>query len=822
MADQAPSLEGYLAQQPAAPATTGTPAPSLEGYLESQNPTPKDAEYKAPDTGVLGAYEKALNRDASTVIPGVGLLGGLAQGFMKTADKAVLGTADIINQHFNWGAGEPPIPVPSEATRRALTENNRPGQGTGGFLGDAAMFAIPAGVAGEVLAGAPLAARLLAQAAIGGGVAAAQNSGDPMSTATGTIMGATGEASAPLIKFVGDAAKDIQPTLANFSKSFGATPLQKGIVSETLPTLVKEGVKPAGSVPEMAAEIAKRLAGAKVPPKAPTLENFARSFGGATPQQQGVISDALATLIKDKVIPADDAVAMAKEVQARLAKLPEPPRATTVANYARSFGATPAQTAVVSDAAPDLIKAGMAPQDSLPKMAQAVERALSNTPVPTRSLTLNNYSRSFGASQGENAAITKAMPTLARDGITPASSAPEMHEVITKKLEDLGGQYRAIPADIADRTISANDVIKDLRNQQKKFIGGVEHVSKEVPSGLVDEYGNPSMTTKTTARPLITNANQGYYNQIEREIEDVQKFASTSKDGTITFKNLQHLRDGANGRTNWQSLPADRNLYDDVGNVYRSNMNKLAPETTQLNRDYATYKQLESISKKSVDTGRGAANPDIWEGHGNTPFARLSAARDVLEKNLAQNKEVSSGLWEGQEGTPYARYKSLNDILQKNLSEGRVSNESGIWHGQENTPYAHYHALNDVIQKNLNEGKGTTKSGLDVLLHKAEGAGYGLTVGSEIGHHVAGIPGSLIGGAVGMYAVPKLAEPIVQALRNISESSALGNAAPGARRALQAAIQTGKSDVIKRAIQGISRATITGAIAGPAHEQRTQ
>lgn len=629
-----------------APGTAAPPqsSPSGQTYSASDeiggDATPGKGSVTIPDKGLLGAYEKALNTDASKVIPFTGLLGGLAQGALKAADKAVLGTADVINQHFNWGAGGPPIPTPSDETRRALTENNLPGQGTGGFLGDAAMFALPAGEVGAVMKGAPLAARLLAQAGVGAGVSAAQNSGNPAATVTGAVLGGAGELVPAAVKGVVSAAKDVQPTLENFAKSFAATPLQKGVISETLPTLVKEGVKPTLSVPEMAAAI-----------------------------------------------------------DAKLAATPVPPKALTVDNYARSFGATPTQTKEIG----------------------------------------------------------KALPTLMRDGITPAETSEQMRDSIKSKLAELGAKYEQQATDMSpvkqrdgstvyttlgDREIDANEVVGRLRKLQSQFVGGVKQVSEEAPTGVVDSSGRPITTTKTRSVPLVTNANQPYYDKIGKEIEDAKDFASANN-GSLTFDNVRHLRDGANGRTNWQAAPADQNLYKDVGNAYRQVLDKIAPETTQLNRDYATYKNLHTLADENASMRRGVdAKPDLWEG-------------------------------------------------------------------QEDTPYAHYRALQDLAQKNLAEGRGTTQSGLDRLMHRAQGGEYGLALGSELGHAVAGLPGAVVGGGIGMYAVPRLAGPIVQALRNISDSGALTNASPAAKRALEVAIRTGKSDVIKRAIQGVSRKAAT-------------
>ena len=110
--------------------------------------------------------------------------------------------------------------------------------GAGKFLEQAAEFALPGSVAAEATKGASLAARALAQAAVGSGVSAAQTGGDPMATAAGGALGGGAEVIGPLVSGVKAAIAEKSPTLANWAESFGnATPTQKARISRSLNVL---------------------------------------------------------------------------------------------------------------------------------------------------------------------------------------------------------------------------------------------------------------------------------------------------------------------------------------------------------------------------------------------------------------------------------------------------------------------------------------------------------------------------------------------------------------------------------------------------------
>lgn len=225
--------------------------------------------------------------------------------------------------------------------------------------------------------------------------------------------------------------------------------------------------------------------------------------------------------------------------------------------------------------------------------------------------TAENYAKAFAATPGQKPIIGNAVETLKRDGIQPTDSPAEMQAAIKNQLTQLGQRYQALDPKIANRTIDADRVIADLKQQQAAYTHGAQTATKEVPAGLVDERGHPITRTETASQPFVSNANRAYHQALQNEINDVQTLAK-AHGGKLTFSDLQYLRDGSNGRVNFASPSEEWNLYRGVGNAYRRAMDQIAPETTRLNRDYARYKTLESIADKNVSMGRGTT-PSAFE-----------------------------------------------------------------------------------------------------------------------------------------------------------------------------------------------------------------
>lgn len=196
--------------------------------------------------------------------------------------------------------------------------------------------------------------------------------------------------------------------------------------------------------------------------------------------------------------------------------------------------------------------------------------------------TIENFAKSFGATPVQKIQLSKALPTLVKDGIQPTDSPLAMQDAIEGKLQDLGGQYQALPKDIPTRAMAPNAIIADLKAQQMKF----------------------AQVNSSTGEIHVANSQKAAFNQLQGEIDDVRQLAQQNG-GQITFDNLRYLRDGANGKTNFLSPQADQQLYRSIGDTYRAAMDQLAPETTQLNRDYATYKGLQSLVDRNVSMQRG-------------------------------------------------------------------------------------------------------------------------------------------------------------------------------------------------------------------------
>jgi len=222
----------------------------------------------------------------------------------------------------------------------------------------------------------------------------------------------------------------------------------------------------------------------------------------------------------------------------------------------------------------------------------------------TKAPTLPNYWDAFAATPGQRPEIGDAVPVLTRDGIMPGNSPGEMLEAVQNRLAALKAQYQALDPAIASRSIDADVVIRDLQAQQAAYMKGVEEQMRQVPTGLVDPRGQPILHTQVTSQPLVSPANEKYFRQLNDEIEFVRRLAAQN-DGQLTFDQLRYLRDGANGKTSFSDPPEDRNLFRGIGNAYRRAMDFIAPETTPLNRDYATYKNLLEIAQENVNKGRG-------------------------------------------------------------------------------------------------------------------------------------------------------------------------------------------------------------------------
>jgi hypothetical protein len=178
-------------------------------------------------------------------------------GVLQGAAKGAASTGVGIGALARKVAGLPPLPAD---TYKADTETSGFAQGAGKFLEQAAEFAIPGSMVGKATKGLGLAARAGAQAATAGAVGAAQSGGDPLATGISAGLGGAGELAGPVLSKAKQLLGNKAPTLQNFAESFGnATPTQKARISSALDTLKKDGIKPGADVHEMQDAIKSKL-----------------------------------------------------------------------------------------------------------------------------------------------------------------------------------------------------------------------------------------------------------------------------------------------------------------------------------------------------------------------------------------------------------------------------------------------------------------------------------------------------------------------------------------------------------------------------------
>lgn len=200
--------------------------------------------------------------------------------------------------------------------------------------------------------------------------------------------------------------------------------------------------------------------------------------------------------------------------------------------------------------------------------------------------TLANFSRALAATPKQNIAVTRGLDTLKADGVIPQGTLAEMRGAIKTQLQKLKDAYKQLPADIQTREYDPYKVIAEI---DKK-------VKTEFSRGEVDLPGNDAIR-------------KAY----KEHVDTIELLAAQNPNGKLSFKDLKALRDSANKMVNWAAPDAERNAFEDLGGVYRNALDKLAPETTPLNRRYAQYKQLESVADHNFEMGKGEAPSGLGE-----------------------------------------------------------------------------------------------------------------------------------------------------------------------------------------------------------------
>jgi hypothetical protein len=227
---------------------------------------------------------------------------------------------------------------------------------------------------------------------------------------------------------------------------------------------------------------------------------------------------------------------------------------------------------------------------------------------------MQNFSQVLKATPTQKIAITRSIDTLKNDGVIPGATLDEMRGTIKDRVKALGQEYQNLDPAFKAREQDPNQILNELDKLKK-------------------QYSRGGVTAKEFA-PVVQ--------KIEDHIDTAELLAAQNPNGKLTIDDLKYLRDSANEGVNWDAPKGERNIYNDLSNVDRAQMDKLVPEETALHRKYAQYKQLESVADSN------------WErGKGNTESG-LSSALQQHVANPVIGAQLGGALGHALGGTPGA------------------------------------------------------------------------------------------------------------------------------------------------------------------------
>lgn len=200
--------------------------------------------------------------------------------------------------------------------------------------------------------------------------------------------------------------------------------------------------------------------------------------------------------------------------------------------------------------------------------------------------TLANFSKALAATPKQNVTIRRGIDTLTADGVIPQGTLADMRTSIKTQLQKLSDAYNQLPADIQTREYDPYKVIGEL---DKK-------IKTEFSRGEVDLPGNDALRKA-----------------FKEHIDTIELLAAQNPNGKLSFGDLKALRDSANKMVNWAAPKEERNAFEDLGGIYRDALDKLAPETTPLNRKWQQYRALESVADHNYEMGKGETPGGLGE-----------------------------------------------------------------------------------------------------------------------------------------------------------------------------------------------------------------
>jgi hypothetical protein len=316
----------------------------------------------------------------------------------------------------------------------------------------------------------------------------------------------------------------------------------------------------------------------RIPPLTPILpdsKDVHAAIKAATPDTTSAHIGQFLEGLTEYMLPAAKAAELLPAAKAATALSVATPGAPLLARALAQAGVGAGVTAAQTGGDPGSMALGAAlgaGGEAAGDIAKGARDLLAN-----RAPTLANFSEAFGgATPTQKARITNALGTLAKDGIVPPETVHDTQDIVKGKLADLEDAYRNLDPAIKARTQPAQNVVRRLENLQGQFM----------------------------RRGVVTD--QTAFNTLQNQIDTVKDIAAQNG-GRLELDDLVHMKQLANGRTNWQSPLVEQTLWNNIGDAYRGASDALAPEVTPINRDYQIYKDLERIIDQNIARGKGVA-----------------------------------------------------------------------------------------------------------------------------------------------------------------------------------------------------------------------
>jgi hypothetical protein len=211
--------------------------------------------------------------------------------------------------------------------------------------------------------------------------------------------------------------------------------------------------------------------------------------------------------------------------------------------------------------------------------------------------------------------------------------------------------------------------------------------------------------------------------------------------------------------------------------------------TSSGNVPSANKELIKTIDEQIADV-RADTDPN-----GNIKFRDLRTLRDAVNPKtdwLNPDKDL---------------YRGFGDIYRSGMDQI----EPGM--KELNRDYAHLSQLSGIADKNISYGRGVLPSRFEEGIRKATNPIVGAQFGEELGGLIP-IPGGRLAGKVAGAAIyPKLAGPVVAALKNAADSGALARLSGAQQVALRMAMRFNDTTGILRILGAVPQGAISSSLA---------